>query len=937
MRTNVKKIFAVLLTVALVTTMFVMPANATKTYGDFLEDSVVNGDFEVGVEGMTPYGWEVVYLDNTAALNPGADYSRAVKFSTAVENGNKVLYNQKVGGGYAYVQSQPIDVVGGQRYVFSFDYKVFDIVVPEGQEAHWHGVYPKYREYDAEGNVLNSNGELATNLNVLQKLNSVAPTEDMTDYKTYQQGIKLNANTAKVVFYLGVHATNMTVTANAYFDNVSLKLDTDPVYPSQYEVYNASFDEFSYKADGGKAEGLAGPAGWTTIGREANGATENAGYAKRYEATIGTETDANGKLNNYLQFTWAKGYRGIDVVRGYATVTSNKIHCPWVSNSVKTTFTLSFKVKTTYTGDAFSACKVWQPWVGVLYYTSDDTFISSQTKGLGKQTEIPDWTEYTLSCTAPANAAYARIAFYLGGNKVQDAELNAVYCLDDVKVNYATRFIPDTLDGYYKESAQNNGQQNSTNWYNSAHTMSVVNDATRGEVLMVTGSDTARASSNKGAEGYIAFWNKTLIPVVAGKTLTISYDAMEKGWDLVTGTKNGNLQNASIRVRYYDANGNKLSDGTKVLLDTIRIGSSQDNYDWKSWSEDKTVPANAVYAEWGIFSMKQNIAGTSMIEQYYDNIAIIQDGVNMLDTNLFNKVLLAGGNANGDSSINLADLVNMNNKIAEGTYSDGADMNKNGKIDAEDITLLRWKLLGIDSEEYISSGVITKNPLEGKTMLFCGDSIMAETNDNNYKPWSYKVAEATGAVSTNAALGGSRFAGHSDHNRDIVNQIFDNARNFDYLIFNGGVNDTNKSNTTLGEISASYDINDFDRSTIAGAMEAACYYAHTLYPNAKIGFIVTYRNSSDTYHDNTFNTAKAICEKWNIPYIDLYDGTVIVNGEELSYSYDILDINNRESHFAHPEITTDVHIAESGYEVTAPYILDWIYTLTDNVSPIPAK
>ena len=220
-------------------------------------------------------------------------------------------------------------------------------------------------------------------------------------------------------------------------------------------------------------------------------------------------------------------------------------------------------------------------------------------------------------------------------------------------------------------------------------------------------------------------------------------------------------------------------------------------------------------------------------------------------------------------------------------------------------------------------------------MLFCGDSIMALTNANENKPWSYQINLLTGANTTNVAKGGSTFVNISGRGH-IVSQIKDNAGAYDYLIFEGGTNDTGRSD--LGTLSDSYDINDFDQSTIIGSMEAACYYAHTLYPNAKIGFIVTYRFRSGTSsHDATFAASKQVCEKWNIPYMDLQDGTVIVNGEELSFSFDILDVDNRDKHFAIPEDTGDVHIAASGYEVTAPYVLDWIYTLTDNVSPIPAK
>mgnify|MGYP003291548738 CR=1 FL=1 len=109
------------------------------------------------------------------------------------------------------------------------------------------------------------------------------------------------------------------------------------------------------------------------------------------------------------------------------------------------------------------------------------------------------------------------------------------------------------------------------------------------------------------------------------------------------------------------------------------------------------------------------------------------------------------------------------------------------------------------------------------------------------------------------------------------------------------------------------------------------------FENSAIGYIINYATPNSTWGGETpdmseyFEVGKQICEKWNIPYIDLFSGTVEVDGETLSYSYDILDVMTGDNMYK--DDAGEVHIGGSGYDLIAPYIAAWVETLEDNETP----
>ena len=217
--------------------------------------------------------------------------------------------------------------------------------------------------------------------------------------------------------------------------------------------------------------------------------------------------------------------------------------------------------------------------------------------------------------------------------------------------------------------------------------------------------------------------------------------------------------------------------------------------------------------------------------------------------------------------------------------------------------------------------------LKNKTILFCGDSITWNAGIS----WAYKVPALTGAVGTPAGVSGAALSTSQPANR-IITQLQNHQNDYDYVVLHGGVNDA-MSNGPIGEMSASFDLADFDTSTYAGALEELFYYAHEYYPNSKIGYIVNYAvplsaTDANGKLGNYFAVGKQICEKWNIPYIDLYSG--IAPGTTVTYS-DLLDVSNPDSIYF--PSAGDVHTNEAGYDILSPYIAQWIAGLGNNADP----
>lgn len=210
--------------------------------------------------------------------------------------------------------------------------------------------------------------------------------------------------------------------------------------------------------------------------------------------------------------------------------------------------------------------------------------------------------------------------------------------------------------------------------------------------------------------------------------------------------------------------------------------------------------------------------------------------------------------------------------------------------------------------------------LEGKTAAFLGDSIcMASTFDKEHQWWGWagRIHAAYGLKSyDNKGVDGASISDCRVNNRIIkqLNSIVGNT--YDFVMLHGGVNDAWDSRE-VGKMSSSFELADFDVSTYAGGLEELFYNAKKHFPTAKIGFIINFRSCSTVGRigDMTeyFAVAKQICDKWEIPYLDLFFDDDF-NENEMEYK-----TKNKLDDYIHPN--------SHGYEVLYPRVAAFMSSL----------
>lgn len=229
-------------------------------------------------------------------------------------------------------------------------------------------------------------------------------------------------------------------------------------------------------------------------------------------------------------------------------------------------------------------------------------------------------------------------------------------------------------------------------------------------------------------------------------------------------------------------------------------------------------------------------------------------------------------------------------------------------------------------------------PLNGKTVLFAGDSITYGCLDTSSSPraWALRIQNNYGMTVTNKGQNGHSLSDVRDYtaygnvDKRLHVKCFDD-KEYDYVILQGGVNDIIGAENgkghpnpgvavAVGSIAATKDPTDFDTTTFAGGLERYFHLATTQYPSARIGFIITYQtpNAASRWGVTTAETApywqiaREICAKWGIPYLDLFDD---------QYSIRLLKANTNEY------LQDTLHLNTKGYDIITPVIAQWMTTI----------
>ena len=236
-----------------------------------------------------------------------------------------------------------------------------------------------------------------------------------------------------------------------------------------------------------------------------------------------------------------------------------------------------------------------------------------------------------------------------------------------------------------------------------------------------------------------------------------------------------------------------------------------------------------------------------------------------------------------------------------------------------------------------------ENKLYGKTVIWNGDSICQGATSTG--TWADRIAEKNGIKKwKNYGVGGGTIVENAPryengNERHSVSATLEKMQwefpDADYIILEGGTNDADLLGRITGEEIAgrfgSFDPNDFsgeyNRETFCGALESIFYRAKQLWPDAKICYIVAQKMGTNANVSANryayFQVAMQICEKWEIPYLNLWDGCNL--DPTIPEMYDpnkTVEENEQISMYKDGQ-----HLTNAGYDYTSDIINAWLKTL----------
>ena len=201
------------------------------------------------------------------------------------------------------------------------------------------------------------------------------------------------------------------------------------------------------------------------------------------------------------------------------------------------------------------------------------------------------------------------------------------------------------------------------------------------------------------------------------------------------------------------------------------------------------------------------------------------------------------------------------------------------ETDTSTIISTSYNSVSFYSAEEAVSTLNSNNILYGKIALFNGDSITyggerPVPEDYMCKGWCKYVTEKNKMTLGGYGIGGTTITKIAGRTNSILERIDIMQSTADYVIFQGGVNDTWWTPTlTTGVISTGYSA-ILDETTFCGALESIFKKALLKWSGAKIGFITTHRiNTAEPSLSTYMEQAKLICAKWSIPCLDLHSAS----------------------------------------------------------------
>ena len=213
--------------------------------------------------------------------------------------------------------------------------------------------------------------------------------------------------------------------------------------------------------------------------------------------------------------------------------------------------------------------------------------------------------------------------------------------------------------------------------------------------------------------------------------------------------------------------------------------------------------------------------------------------------------------------------------------------------------------------------------LNGKLVVYYGDSI-CDKSSHDYpeklktKFFSYagRITEMYGTRDFNRGKSGASLSTVRQGNFIISQTRADQRRKVDMIVIEGGVNDAWDS-APVGEVSdmtaENFDKSKLDKSTMAGGLEELLWTLKTNHPEAVIVYMINFKLNSSIGKLNSMThyveTIKELCDKWGVPYLDLY------NDGWFNARFDITSKTHS---------TDGVHPNGPGYDMLAPVLAEFM-------------
>lgn len=207
--------------------------------------------------------------------------------------------------------------------------------------------------------------------------------------------------------------------------------------------------------------------------------------------------------------------------------------------------------------------------------------------------------------------------------------------------------------------------------------------------------------------------------------------------------------------------------------------------------------------------------------------------------------------------------------------------------------------------------------IKGKTFFFLGSSVTYGYASDGVSFADY-IAQRNDCTSVKEAVSGTTLTddGSSSYVQRMLNNL-DTSAHCDHFICQLSTNDASQ-NKILGSISNSYNLSDFNTSTIIGAMEYIIAYAKKTW-NCPVSFYTgTYYNSEN--YQAMVDALYKLKGKWSIGIIDLWNNESMKNvSEEDKAGY----------------MADDIHPTAAGYEkwwtpVFEDYLQNYDYSTSDS-------